>query len=234
MTAGSWHVFDDREQLGGGNQAKPGLGGGDPCCGVPAPVENGNLVHRARRCELAQSEPSASGSLMHGGQRASLDHDEVRARVPPKRHDTADLHDPQPRAGDQHVEALVVERGQQRDRRQRASIPCHAREYRLIQRPTRSRPYPRAMYVLELLFDDNPQRLAARPAHREHLAQLHAAGRLLAAGPWHDGSGALLIFDTDLEGVHAAMATDPYYTTPGVTVAALREWEPIVGIHPST
>jgi uncharacterized protein len=85
------------------------------------------------------------------------------------------------------------------------------------------------MFVLELRFDDDPLRLAARPAHRQRLAELDAQGRLLAAGPWHDDSGALLVFRADHEGVREIMAADPYYTTPGVTVVSLRQWRPVVG-----
>jgi len=88
--------------------------------------------------------------------------------------------------------------------------------------------YCRDMFVLELSFDHDQRRLAARPAHRQRLAQLHADGRLLMAGPWHDDSGALLIFRTDQSGMGEIMAADPYYTTPGVTVTALRRWRPIV------
>lgn len=85
------------------------------------------------------------------------------------------------------------------------------------------------MYVLELAFDDDPRRLAARPAHRQRLAELHEQGRLRMAGPWQDGTGALLVFDTDHDGVQEIMSSDPYYTMPGVTVVALRHWELVVG-----
>lgn len=85
------------------------------------------------------------------------------------------------------------------------------------------------MLVLELRFDDDQRRLAARPAHRARLAELHADGRVLMAGPWDDDSGAMLVFDTDEPGVREIMAGDPYYATPGVTVVGLREWQPIVG-----
>lgn len=84
------------------------------------------------------------------------------------------------------------------------------------------------MIALELAFDDDPRRLAARPAHRDRLAALHAAGTLAMAGPWADDSGALLVFRADRSEVDKIMAADPYYTTPGVTVAALREWRIIV------
>jgi uncharacterized protein len=87
------------------------------------------------------------------------------------------------------------------------------------------------MYVLELVFDESAaeQRLAARPAHREKLAKLLAEKRLRLAGPWPDDSGALLLFDTDQAGMQEILAADPYYSTPGVSVAALREWNPVTG-----
>ncbi len=85
------------------------------------------------------------------------------------------------------------------------------------------------MFVLELEFADDQGRLAARPAHRERLLALHAAGRVVIAGPWADDSGALLVFSTDRAGMDQILAADPYYSTPGVEVKALREWQPIVG-----
>ncbi|MGC4835852.1 YciI family protein [Micromonospora vinacea] len=85
------------------------------------------------------------------------------------------------------------------------------------------------MFVLELSFGDEPDRLAARPAHRERLQALHQEGRLVMAGPFADDSGALLIFDVpDAEAFAAIVAADPYYRTPGVTIAGQREWSPIV------
>ncbi len=82
---------------------------------------------------------------------------------------------------------------------------------------------------MQVSFDGDDRRLAARPAHRERLAQLKAEGRLLAAGPWDDESGALLIFRTDQAGMDEIVAADPYYRGPGVTVDSLREWHPIAG-----
>jgi hypothetical protein len=85
------------------------------------------------------------------------------------------------------------------------------------------------MYVIELSFHPDQRRFAARPAHRELLNRHHADGRLVLAGPWHDDSGALLVFDTDETGIEEVMDADPYYRTPGVTVVSVRRWEPIVG-----
>jgi uncharacterized protein len=85
------------------------------------------------------------------------------------------------------------------------------------------------MICVELRFDENPVRLAARPQHRRRLDELHAQGDLLLAGPWADDSGALLIFSADIARVRQILRDDPYYTTPGVTVLSLRGWIPIAG-----
>ena len=86
----------------------------------------------------------------------------------------------------------------------------------------------RHMLVLELIFTSTPERLAARPAHRAILAELHRRGDLVAAGPWDDDGGALLIFDVEPDVLDQIMEEDPYYATPGVRVAGIRPWSPVV------
>jgi uncharacterized protein len=84
------------------------------------------------------------------------------------------------------------------------------------------------MLVLELAFTPTPERLTARPSHRAILAELHQRGDLVAAGPWGDDSGALLIFDVEPAALDQIMEEDPYYRTPGVRVAGIRQWSPVV------
>ncbi|WP_049573732.1 YciI family protein [Streptomyces sp. SBT349] len=88
------------------------------------------------------------------------------------------------------------------------------------------------MLIVELAFTlpATEERLAGRPAHRASLARLHEEGRLLAAGPWADESGALLVFDLPgPEELDRVLAADPYFhRTPGVTVVSVREWAPVV------
>ncbi len=85
------------------------------------------------------------------------------------------------------------------------------------------------MWMIELAFTATPERLAARPAHRTHLAALHSAGVVRMAGPLADDSGALIIVDApDRAAVDALLAADPYLTEPGVTVAHIREWHPFL------
>jgi uncharacterized protein YciI len=84
------------------------------------------------------------------------------------------------------------------------------------------------MFIVELAFDDNPERLQARPAHRERLDRLHQDGIVRMAGPFADDTGALLVFDTDASGLAAILEQDPYYNTPGVTVVRRSEWKPFI------
>jgi uncharacterized protein YciI len=85
-----------------------------------------------------------------------------------------------------------------------------------------------SMYALELSFSDDPARLEGRPAHRERLAALRDEGKLLAAGPYADESGALLLFRVESQAdADAIVAADPYYSGPGVSVVSLKEWLPV-------
>lgn len=89
------------------------------------------------------------------------------------------------------------------------------------------------MYAVQLAFSDDDTRLALRPQHRERLAHLAAEGHLLAAGPWSDESGALLVFTVDSRAdLDAILAGDPYYTVAGVSIASVHEWNPVTR-HPA-
>ena len=91
------------------------------------------------------------------------------------------------------------------------------------------------MLVVELAFTPAPERLAARPAHRAALARLRTEGKLLAAGPWADDAGALLVFALERAELDQVMDEDPYFRrTPGVEVRSVREWAPIAGLQPSS
>ena len=86
----------------------------------------------------------------------------------------------------------------------------------------------RCMLIVELAFTASSERLAARPAHRAVLVRLHHEGRLVAAGPWADDMGAMLIFDVQREELDRILDADPYYRVAGVEIVRIREWTPIV------
>jgi len=85
------------------------------------------------------------------------------------------------------------------------------------------------MWLLELRFSaDGAQRLAARPAHRARLAELHQQGGVVLAGPFADESGSVVVLDVaDRAAAERVVADDPYYATPGVEIVSLREWRPL-------
>ena len=83
------------------------------------------------------------------------------------------------------------------------------------------------MVVVQLAFTDNPARMALRPRHREILTELHAAGEVLTAGPFDDGSGSLIFFTSSRDRVDEVLTMDPYYAADGVTVVSVHELTPI-------
>ncbi len=85
-----------------------------------------------------------------------------------------------------------------------------------------------AIFAVQLRFKNNDRRLEVRPAHREYLATLHAAGTLVTAGPWTDDTGALLLYDVaDEAELREVLAKDPYTPADVYDVAELREWRPL-------
>ena len=121
---------------------------------------------------------------------------------------------------------MLREHCQHRNLRQLAHV--HIGEYPRIQPGPRSRSSVTGMICVELSFTDDPHRLEARPEHRRRLEELHRRGQLFLAGPWDDESGALLVFTMDRAGVDDAVAADPYFTTAGVEIVAIRQWCPVV------
>lgn len=93
-----------------------------------------------------------------------------------------------------------------------------------------------AMVVVELEFTDSSEtapRMALRPRHREIITQLYADGEVTLAGPFDDGSGSMVVFTTSRARVDEVLASDPYYSAEGVTIASVRELTPLVPVdHP--
>lgn len=67
-----------------------------------------------------------------------------------------------------------------------------------------------------------------RPKHREYMSQLIAEDKLVAGGPFTDGTGALFVYDTEsVETAEAIIAVDPYQTGGAFASYQLRPWEVI-------
>ena len=85
------------------------------------------------------------------------------------------------------------------------------------------------MWLIELRLSPTPERLAARPAHRDRLTALHRDGVVAMAGPFAGDTGAMIVLDVpDRAAVDAILAADPYYDTVGVAVARVLQWHPFV------
>ncbi|HUA03949.1 MAG TPA: YciI family protein [Solirubrobacteraceae bacterium] len=86
------------------------------------------------------------------------------------------------------------------------------------------------LFVLEWRFgSDREARLAVRPQHREYLEELRDAGHVVAAGPWADDSGALIVYSAgDAAAVENMLENDPYVSNGVGGERTLREWSPII------
>jgi hypothetical protein len=90
-----------------------------------------------------------------------------------------------------------------------------------------------ALFAVQLTFTDNDRRMQVRPAHREYLTSLRAAGKLLTAGPWADQAGALLVYDVaDEAELRGILANDPYTAADVYEIATLKEWQPLFLVEP--
>jgi len=87
------------------------------------------------------------------------------------------------------------------------------------------------LYVLEYQFpEDSSRRLAARSRHRAYLAELKRQKKVIAAGPFSDGSGALIIYETaDADELERLLARDPYGSAEVYGERIIREWGPFIG-----
>jgi uncharacterized protein YciI len=88
-----------------------------------------------------------------------------------------------------------------------------------------------ALFALEWCFPaERDARLFVRPRHRDFLERLRSESRLVAAGPWSDDSGALIILVAEnLEEVERLLDVDPYVREGVGGARRLHEWRPIIG-----
>ncbi|ASR03660.1 YciI family protein [Gordonia rubripertincta] len=69
-----------------------------------------------------------------------------------------------------------------------------------------------------------------RRLHREWLGEENKAGNVLIAGPYPDGSGALIIISAaDLEAAEAFLANDPFQAHQAVDAVRIDEWNQVFG-----
>jgi uncharacterized protein len=79
-------------------------------------------------------------------------------------------------------------------------------------------------------IQDQARVQAVRPRHREYLTGLKINGQLVMAGPFTDGSGALIVYETaTVEDAERLLQGDPFFEHGIFVRYQLRPWNPIMG-----
>jgi uncharacterized protein len=74
-------------------------------------------------------------------------------------------------------------------------------------------------------FGPRPSIAAIRPIHRAYLAGLLERGQLAVAGPFDDGTGALLVYETEsIETAKKFAAEDPYTLAGLIRIQTIHPW----------
>jgi uncharacterized protein YciI len=82
--------------------------------------------------------------------------------------------------------------------------------------------------VIEYLNDADKVQ-AIRPVHREYLAGLRERGQLIAAGPFCDGSGALIVYEAaSSQEAEKLVQGDPFFQSGILQKFVLRPWNPVI------
>lgn len=89
-----------------------------------------------------------------------------------------------------------------------------------------------AHFVLEYRYSDMDARARVRAEHLAYMSKLHAAGKVVMAGPVGDSSDALVLYRADDEAeVRRLVDADPY-TSEGVCKdITIRHWNVVVPGH---
>jgi uncharacterized protein YciI len=82
-------------------------------------------------------------------------------------------------------------------------------------------------YVSYVTYTADAAKIAAnRPRHREYLSRLQDEGKLVAAGPFTDDSGALFIYEADsAEAASGLLADDPFSINGVIESFDVKPWK---------
>jgi uncharacterized protein len=87
-----------------------------------------------------------------------------------------------------------------------------------------------SLFILTYGYNDSDLRAAHREDHLAYLNKLSDAGSVVAAGPYEDLTGGMIVFQAgDRAGAEALMAGDPYTRANVTKDRWLREWRVTVG-----
>jgi uncharacterized protein len=81
-------------------------------------------------------------------------------------------------------------------------------------------------YLVEIdLSDDMDARARTRPGHREWVSRLASEGKITAAGPYVEGSGAFMFTGITRPELEALLTQDPYHQEHLITQTRIKTWE---------
>lgn len=89
-----------------------------------------------------------------------------------------------------------------------------------------------SVFAVEYVYaaESDAGRDEVRPAHRAWLGGFLDDGRLVASGPYVDGSGALLLFTAESEAALLEdLKRDPFNVQGFVAGLRVTEWSPVTG-----
>lgn len=87
-----------------------------------------------------------------------------------------------------------------------------------------------ALFVLTYGYNDTPLRAERRDDHVAHLKSLKKQGSLVAAGPYEDQAGGMIVLSADDEAsAQVLVDQDPYTKLEVTRDRSLREWRVTVG-----
>jgi uncharacterized protein YciI len=83
------------------------------------------------------------------------------------------------------------------------------------------------LFANYIQYIDDPERIAAiRPTHRAYLKGLLDQGKLAAAGPFADGSGALFVYAADtIDKARELAEADPYTQGGVIKEQTIHPWQ---------
>ena len=87
------------------------------------------------------------------------------------------------------------------------------------------------IFTVEVTFVDDPALVdETRPHHRDFVEGLSQKGLVCLAGPWSDGRGGLLVYDTpDRATLDHVLTEDPYAQRGVIAETRVHEWKAVLG-----
>ncbi len=80
-------------------------------------------------------------------------------------------------------------------------------------------------------IDDADKVQAVRPLHREYAHALRQEGKIVIAGPFNDGTGALIVYEADTKEQAETLAANDPYARSGIWMKyEIHPWQ-ILGVN---